>query len=76
MEKVYISGSSSFIGKYVQKELLEIGYEVEELSRSFVDNPDQSEFGTKCLEGSILLYFGWQSNNCSLLNDTLSPICE
>ena len=22
------------------------------------------------------VYFGWQSNNCSLLNDTLSPICK
>lgn len=62
MEKVYVSGASSFICKYVQKEMFDIGYDVKLLNRSFVDNPEQSEINLSSLEGSILLFFGWHSN--------------
>lgn len=62
MERVYVSGSTSFISTYVQRALVDFGYQVKALNRSFVDEPDQIDVDEKCLDGAILLYFGWYSN--------------
>lgn len=59
---MYISGSTSFISTYVQRALVDFGYQVKALNRAFVDKPDQLDVDKRFLDGAILLYFGWYSN--------------
>lgn len=62
MEKFYVSGSTSFIALYVQRALIDFGYELILLDRTFVDYPEKCLANEKFLVGSTLLYFGWYSN--------------